>query len=144
MRITAIQVKHAGRSDQISRNLFLGKREAGIPMPQNSPFTNSLLDDGDRQLSCGTLDDANMVGRNALGIQARELCLTQRVGTHRADVPHIKTESAANKTIEAPDIRVGLWMVIHADLREVARVRTFADFAWDYLTAMRDRFERQP
>lgn len=43
--------------------------------------------------------------------------------------------------VAAPDVDTGLWMVIHSDVRRTTRVRVFADFAWDYLTAMRNRFE---
>ncbi|MDH5798780.1 MAG: LysR substrate-binding domain-containing protein [Paracoccaceae bacterium] len=47
-----------------------------------------------------------------------------------------------NIPLEIPDMRVGLWMVVHADLRATARVRAFADFARDHLAAGRERFEQ--
>lgn len=46
--------------------------------------------------------------------------------------------------IATPDVDTGLWMVIHSDVRRTTRVSVFADFAWDHLTAMRNRCETAP
>lgn len=62
-------------------------------------------------------------------------------------LPYFLVEGAGDLCripIATPDVDTGLWMVIHSDVRRMTRVRVFADFAWDHLTAMRNRFEMPP
>lgn len=41
--------------------------------------------------------------------------------------------------LDTPDLTESIWMVIHADIRRIARVRAFADFTYDRLVMHRDR-----